>query len=122
MGKQQRNNQIYNNDFIGIQNWAVMDMDRTGTQFKNNIIKDCSYGIWGENGTSGHGNNTLYNVGVPFFDTTQQSTETTNLDPLFIDQANNDFRLADYRCRVSGRQPAIDAGVYVGLAFNGELA
>ena len=113
------NNQIYNNDFIGIQNSAVMDMDRTGTQFKNNIIKDCSYGIWGENSTNSHENNLLYNVGVPFFDTTQQSTETTNLDPLFIDQANNDFRLQTTAAGYPANSPAIDAGVYVGLAFNG---
>ena len=57
---------IYNNVFTGISGWAISNISNfAGTEFKNNIIYNCSNGIWG--GASGsHTNNMLYGVGWAF--------------------------------------------------------
>ncbi len=88
--------------------------DLTGRVFENNIVYECGYGVCAGNTGITHGYNMFFgttgNVVTPGTDSTYvlAASETTNVDP----QLNSDNSL-------QSTSPAIDAGVYVGLPFQG---
>ncbi len=97
--------------------------DLPGRVFKNNIAYNCGNGVQASGTNLDHSHNM-------FFDTTGSvvvagntgtmtlaSTETTTIDPVFVDPTNADPLLRNYNLQPTS--PAIDAGAYVGLPFNG---
>lgn len=79
------------------------------TYFKNNIVVGGSYGMYDAPGCI-HSYNMFYGCGTTFDGVTKSAGigETTDVDPALT---------ADYH--LSATSPAIDAGAYVGLPFNG---
>ncbi len=108
------NTKIYNNTFVGCSESAI-DFDATngpttGSEVKNNIIDNTgNHGLNVENGaTVTHTNNLFFGNGNDFGGTTADPSEIVGKDPLL-----------DSTYHLQAGSPAIDAGCYVGLPFNG---
>lgn len=108
------NSKIYNNVIAGATDWAfVARYTVPGVEFKNNIIYGASNGVYSANSALAHTHNFQYGTtGSPYHGTTLGPGESTVTDPMFTDPYSGDFTL------MLG-SPAIDAGTYVGLPFNG---
>lgn len=132
-------NKYYNNTIVEVVGWAVdfwgenNPPDRSPREFKNNIIKDCVYGICATDALD-HKNNMLFGISYepymysgnspadfPAGQCTQDPSEITDKDPLFIDQELGDYHLQSVAEGYPEDSPAIDAGIFVGLPFNDDF-
>ncbi len=97
--------------------------DETGRVFKNNILYECGYGIHAGNTGIDHGHNILWevpaaNLIIPGTDSTYVLNATEGvIDPMLVDPDNPNQLMKDFNLQAGS--PAIDAGAYVGLPFQG---
>ncbi|MHB9036427.1 MAG: carboxypeptidase regulatory-like domain-containing protein, partial [Armatimonadota bacterium] len=103
---------IDNNTIVNTTDWAFLYLTTTQpVEFKNNIISGSPTGIFVENAGSqlDHTNNAFFNVDTPYGGSAAPGVgETTTVDPLLT---------FDYH--LGAGSPAIDAGIFVGLSYNG---
>ena len=101
-----------NNTFVNCTGTAVVFMgSNISAAFKNNIIYDCGTGFYTSGTDVAHTNNLLYGCATNYSGAiTQGSAEITTANPLL-----------DGTYHLQSGSPAIDAGVYVGLPFNGNF-
>ncbi len=113
-------NWVVNNTIAGCSGLAYQSpLDETGRVLKNNIFVNCGWGIQAGNTGIAHSNNMFYgvpsNAGGTLVTAGTDSTyvlaptETTTVNPML----NADYTL-------QSTSPAIDAGAYVGLPFQGK--
>lgn len=112
------NAKFFNNVIAGSSDWAfVARTTLPGVEFRNNIIYVGSGGIYSGNASLAHSHNIINGLtGAAYNGTTPGAGEITD-DPYFANTSGSFTNLADYE--LSEFSPAIDTGIYVGLAFNG---
>lgn len=109
---------VYNNTVYGTTSTyrygIIGAYGAAGMEFRNNIVSD-SFGGIDLYDTTGviQSNNIYYNIGCFFSPHSDLGPgEMAGTDPMLTDPANGDFSL-------QAGSPAIDAGYFVGLPFNG---
>ena len=138
-------NKIYNNTIVDCSGEGIFIVGtQPGRVFKNNIIFNSASALAAQPYMFGEG--TISTGGVPIDrshnmwfghglypltpegplagterllggDTLPGPGDVSGTDPLFVDTTNEDEALRDYH--LQSTSPAIDAGAYVGLDFNG---
>ncbi len=108
-------NKFYHNTIADVTDWgfsAVGGVSASGNEFRNNIIAKAAGGIRTSSASLAHSNNILYWITQSLYSGTSPGPSERTSSPLFFDGAGQDYRLRT-------GSPAIDAGIDVGLPYEG---
>jgi len=107
--------EFHNNTIADVTEWGINVVGGSGApgmEFRNNIIVKAAGGIRTDNPSLAHSHNILYWITQTLYQGTAAGQQERTTSPLFFDGANRDYRLRT-------GSPAIDAGVNVGLPYDG---